>query len=66
MAILTQNKQDVDQQLGSPIMANNLIGGEDFFKGEKAFEYDVGDFLATVGFYGGYQSLCVFYEAISG
>jgi hypothetical protein len=33
-------------------MANNLIGGEDFFKGEKAFEYDVGDFLATVGFYG--------------
>jgi len=52
MAILAQNKQDVDQQLGSPTIANNLIGGEDFFKGEKAFEYDVGDFLATVGFYG--------------
>jgi hypothetical protein len=51
MPILGLNKQDIDQLLGSPTMANNLIGGDDFFKGEKAFEYDVGDFLATVGFY---------------
>jgi hypothetical protein len=51
VAILTKSKQEVDQQFGMPVMASNLIGGGDFFKGEKAYEYDVGDFRVVVGFY---------------
>jgi len=32
-------------------MAQNLLGGADVFKGEKAYEYRVGDFRLIAGFY---------------
>lgn len=49
MALLTQSKQQVDQQFGSSTPASNLIGG--FFDGEQAFQYDLGQFQVIVGFY---------------
>lgn len=49
MALLTQTKQQVDQQFGSPTPAINLIGG--FFDGEEACQYDLGQFQVIVGFY---------------
>jgi len=53
MALLIQTKQNVDGQFGPSVMANNLIGGSDAFKGEEAYQYNVGDFQVTVGFYQG-------------
>jgi len=53
MAILTQTKAAVDQQFGPPTMADNLIGGDDFFKREEAYQYSVGDLQVIVGFYSG-------------
>ena len=52
MSILTDNLQKVEQQFGEPVMAQNLINGTDVFKGEKAYEYSVGDFRMIAGFYG--------------
>jgi hypothetical protein len=51
MAILGQPREAVDEEFGSAVMAKNLIGGQDYFKGERAYEYDVGDFIAVVGYY---------------
>ena len=52
MAILTDTKENLNLELGAPVMAPNLIDGVDAFKGEQAYEYEVGDFRMIAGFYG--------------
>jgi hypothetical protein len=63
MAILTDNEQVVQQQFGQPVMAQNLIDGDDVFKGEKAWEYRVGDFRLIAGFYNGIGRYACFQKA---
>ena len=63
MAILTDNEQNVEQQFGKPVMAQNLIDGDDIFRGEKAYEYRVGDFRLIAGFYQGVGRYACFRKA---
>jgi hypothetical protein len=50
MAILHENKEDLDSQYGLPKEAQRLVGGDKSFEAEEAWCYAVGRYLVTVGF----------------